>query len=147
MNITEEEFYSKVEWCVDNNGCHSVISHKPKKTGYVPIRKSGIQYLMHRVVYELRHRRLTSNDVIMHSCDNPQCINIDHLSIGTHKDNMVDMANKIRGRNGLKKRVMSLKQYNEIMSSTLGSYALADIYKLDPSHIRRIRRGVCSNYC
>jgi hypothetical protein len=35
--------------------------------------------------------------IIMHSCDNPMCVNPDHLSIGTHQDNTDDAIKKGRG--------------------------------------------------
>ncbi len=34
----------------------------------------------------------------MHSCDNPACVNVDHLSLGTQKANMADCAAKGRTR-------------------------------------------------
>lgn len=37
---------------------------------------------------------LNSDFEICHTCDNTSCINIKHLFIGTHKDNMIDAANK-----------------------------------------------------
>ena len=53
----------------------------------------------HRIVYcEYNHVGLLSikGKVVRHTCDNPRCINPEHLVIGTHKDNSQDMVQ--RGR-------------------------------------------------
>ena len=34
--------------------------------------------------------------VVMHSCDNPRCVNAEHLSVGTHSENMMDCSRKGR---------------------------------------------------
>lgn len=54
----------------------------------------------HRAVYELKFGAIPDGMVIMHLCDNPRCVNIDHLKVGTHKDNCDDKVSKLRHRFG-----------------------------------------------
>jgi hypothetical protein len=51
---------------------------------------------LHRVVYRLVHGPIPLGMVIRHKCDNPKCLNPDHLLIGTQADNCADT--KARGR-------------------------------------------------
>lgn len=59
----------------------------------------------HRVSWDLSHPNDTAKpgrnaDVICHTCDNPACVNPNHLWKGTHKDNARDMIEKGRMRIG-----------------------------------------------
>lgn len=50
----------------------------------------------HRLVYTVYKGNIPDGLVVMHSCDNPKCCAIEHLSLGTHKDNMQDAQRKNR---------------------------------------------------
>ena len=66
--------------------------------GYTMIRVDGKRVLSHRFSFELHHRKLEAGEKVLHSCDNPPCVNPAHLRAGTQKDNMDDMNG--RNRNG-----------------------------------------------
>ena len=53
--------------------------------------------LAHRLVWEIINGEIPKKMKICHRCDNTNCINIDHLFLGTQKDNMDDMRIKNRG--------------------------------------------------
>lgn len=78
----DSDGYGIIQWNVDK---------KKKRNG------------VHRIIYQLINKiDLKTDDVIMHSCDNPSCCNIKHLSLGTHADNNKDMVNKKRNAIGIK---------------------------------------------
>ena len=52
--------------------------------------------LAHRLVWEQTHGPIPQGLVVCHICDNRGCINVDHMFIGTQKDNLQDMTDKGR---------------------------------------------------
>lgn len=69
--------------------------------GCVYLRKRGKHNdrgLAHRIAYSLVHGPIPEGKVVMHACDNPRCVNIEHLSLGTQLDNIADTVSKGRTR-------------------------------------------------
>lgn len=66
-----------------------------KGYGVFGLKNPKKNYLAHRAIYFLLNGEIGKKE-IMHKCDNPACINPNHLICGTHKENMQDMTRKKR---------------------------------------------------
>lgn len=67
------------------------------KNGYGWQRKNG-ERKAHRAAWVERNGPIPDNLWVLHKCDNPSCVNPDHLFLGTAKDNNDDMRKKGRAR-------------------------------------------------
>jgi Pectobacterium phage endonuclease len=104
--------------------------------------------LVHRVSYEIAYGEIPNDKIVMHSCDNPKCVNPKHLNLGTHKLNGEDKAkkgrsvvNKLFGEQNPKskltiERVQFIRAHPEI-----GHKEIADMWGLSPNCIRGVRIG------
>lgn len=64
--------------------------------GYGRLRVRGVQTRAHRHAYVLVHGVVPHDVDVLHRCDNPICVNPEHLFLGTKTDNMQDMSRKGR---------------------------------------------------
>lgn len=68
-------------------------------SGYGKIKIGGESRLATRVVWEMRRGPIPACQQVCHSCDTPGCVNLDHLFLGTSKDNVADCISKGRRAN------------------------------------------------
>lgn len=80
-------------------GCHLWVG-TAFDSGYGLLRVEGKNKRAHRLAYELAHGvELDSSQLVCHHCDNPACVNPDHLFLGSSLDNTRDCMAKGRYRN------------------------------------------------
>jgi hypothetical protein len=72
-------------------------------TGYGTFWMNKKNQLSHRVSWVLFKGDIPNGLWVLHRCDNPSCVNPDHLFLGTPKDNTHDMMNKGRERKQISK--------------------------------------------
>ena len=151
----EERFWAKVDKR-DDNECWPWKGAK-SKTGhgnmYHPDWKRAQP--AYRISYEINKGIITEGKHILHSCDNGNCVNPNHLREGTHQENMKDMFDRNRnfpiphycGENhGMSKLTSEqVRQIKDEIVSRNSKYGtcqkLANEYNVDVSLISLIKRG------
>jgi hypothetical protein len=105
----------EIEYEIDSKGCWVCTSHAPNSYGYSKKNIAGKMYSISRLMYIKHKEEIPYGMEVRHTCDNTKCINPEHLVIGTHKDNMRDMAERRRSKNKYAKlneyQVYLVKQY------------------------------------
>lgn len=138
----KKRFEAKV--LVSNNGCWIWQGYRlPGGYGQFGIVSDRMK-LAHRVAYALYKGHLGGLDVC-HKCDTPSCVNPDHLFLGTHRQNILDMhakgrANTVRGSRHHKTK-LSIDAVKEIRSSLGNTAALSRKFGVSKSAIKNVRRG------
>lgn len=79
-----------------DNGCWVRIDGHT----YDRVSWQGKQILAHRAAYTVAYGPISDDVYVCHVCDNPPCINPDHLWLGRDADNVHDMFRKGRAERG-----------------------------------------------
>jgi hypothetical protein len=91
-----EERFSYYSSNPDENGCINWLGQHDKN-GYGRIKPTGEKRIRaHRYSYQKFVGSIPEGCLVCHKCDNPSCVNHEHLFIGTPSDNTKDMHKKGR---------------------------------------------------
>jgi hypothetical protein len=117
------------------------------RKGYGRFRMDGFS-ASHRFSYWIHNEKQLPDDLLVcHKCDRPSCVNPEHLFLGTHKDNLVDMAEKKRGCHGEKSieaKITEADVYEIRRLYEAGKFTqleLGEIYDLNQATISSIVNG------
>lgn len=147
---TADRFWSKVAMSAD--GCWtwkaSVNPH-----GYGQFMLPGHRLTRaHRLAWQIANGPLPDGAVVMHRCDNPPCVNPEHLAIGTQLDNIADMHAKGRASGGRTPRPGTqnpnakvtddqIHEIRRLRQAGITCKTVAGMFGISPAQVSRIATG------
>lgn len=139
MKLTDKDksrFWSKVDKSGD---CWTWTASK-NHGGYGQFGANGKGYISHRVSWSISNGDIPKGMLICHHCDNPPCVNPDHLFLGTYQDNMDDKMRK--GRHGTQKvRTRDIPIMMMCRRKGMEYSDIADLFSLSTSTVNNILIG------
>lgn len=132
---------------VDDRGCHVCGSHTGYR-GYPKIAIGKKPVSVHRFVFQEEYGPIPCGIFVCHSCDNPACINPEHLFLGTPADNTADAVKKRRLRTPRGERChfakltwVQVEEIRRLSGRGLSDAKVASGFGVNRSIVRRIRNN------
>ena len=133
-----------VEYYINEKGCHICVSHTGAD-GYPHYYRDGKCRKIVRHLWEIIYGKQSRSDFLLHTCDNPKCINLNHIKLGSPKENTHDMLSKNRqakgSKNGNAKLSEQLVYDIKQIGFTKSERILARMFNINRATIGYIRRG------
>jgi transposase len=133
---------------ISKEGCWLTDYYINPKDGRPKITVDGETRQLARVVYEVFKKESPGELCVCHTCDNPSCINPDHLWLGTYADNNTDKVKKDRQLKGIlvpsskltDSQIVEIKQL--LREDRLSFREIAQQFDVTPSAIDKINSGI-----
>lgn len=132
-----EQFLTTIS--ISDEGCWVWTGYR-NTSGYGVMNISRKPKGAHRVSYELFRGSIGEGMLVCHRCDNPPCVNPDHLFLGKSADNARDMSEKDRHRFGFTNgghalRMLTPEQVREIRSDPRPQRVIGEEYGINQSNV------------
>lgn len=79
-------------------GCVELRTHLNIKTGRAYFQENKKRHIAARWIWEKTNGPLSEGECVLHRCDNPACVNLAHLFVGSQVENIADRDQKGRNR-------------------------------------------------
>jgi hypothetical protein len=111
------------------------------KGGYGQITYRRMLLRTHRLAFEAHHGPVPAGHYVCHACDNPACIAIEHLFLGTPRENYRDMRRKGRARSNAKLAPEELAEIRRRLAEGESAAAIARGARVRYDQILAIKNG------
>lgn len=125
-----------------DEGCWEWTGRSKRTEGYGVLSVRNTNQGAHRVSWEIHNGPIPHGMKVLHKCDNPPCVNPDHLFLGTTADNTADMIRKGRGRFNPAYPPLTAAHISEIRQRFANGESARSIAKQYHRHRRTIERIV-----
>jgi len=112
-----------------------------RPNGYGMAFFAGVHTRAHRFSWELHTGKPAGRLFVCHRCDNPKCVNPEHLFLGTIQDNIADMVQKRRHNMGVRNggAILNDDAIKIIRESNLPLQTIANAFRVSLATIGSIR--------
>lgn len=140
--------YFATRYKIDNEtGCWLWLG-LPTKDGYGQIGVRGVNYRAHRLSYTIHKDEIPDGLFVCHQCDNPLCVNPNHLFLGTQQDNVNDEVAKKRHVHGFNHYRSKLNNVDidimvHLLSKGFTHQYIGKKLGISTSNVHGIANGIC----